>query len=158
MAYALRKFRSRRGKKSPRPQPSEVRAPVTRTDVTGNRRRCPDRAAMEHETLLVRAGSASICKRKTHALYLDGKNFIRSSWKSTFSSFLHLVFRTRADRRFAVSPLSSEIFFRFTPFLALSPPEMSPSQRVQIEMTHGAEARKCSTRRIRPSLNLCQRV
>lgn len=72
------------------------------------------------------------------AQYLDGKNFTRSSWKSTFSSFLHLVFRTRADRRFAVSPLSSEIFFRFTPFLDLSPPETSPSQRVQVEILQEA--------------------
>lgn len=66
---------------------------------------------------------------RPRALHLDGRNFSSSSWKSTFSSFLHLVFRTRADRRFAVSPLSSEIFFRFTPFLDLSPPETSPLQR-----------------------------
>lgn len=70
---------------------------------------------------------------RPRAPHLDGRNFSSSSWKSTFSSFLHLVFRTRADRRFAVSPLSSEIFFRFTPFLDLSPPETSPLQREQVE-------------------------
>lgn len=72
-------------------------------------------------------------------LYLGGKNFSRSSWKSTFSSFLHLVFRTRADRRFAVSPFSSGIFFRFTPFLALSPPDRSPSQRVRVAVTRAED-------------------
>lgn len=109
----------------------------------GKHRRCSaERVAIEWETLLVASWRHTLeacvpANQKKCALYLDGKNFIRSSWKSTFSSFLHLVFRTRADRRFAVSPLSSEIFFRFTPFLDLSPPETSPSQRVHMEIIQG---------------------
>lgn len=103
---------------------------------------------MEGEALLVMYAAVLyllvFANLKKCAQYLDGKNFIRSSWKSTFSSFLHLVLRTRADRRFAVSPLSSEIFFRFTPFLDLSPPEMSPSQRVQTKILQGAGTGKCT--------------
>lgn len=84
-----------------------------------------------------RKSSVQITSEKPQSVrYLDGRNFTRSPWKSTFSSFLHLVFLTRADLRFAVSPLSSKVFLRFTPFLDLSPPETSPSQRMTIKPLH----------------------
>lgn len=52
--------------------------------------------------------------------HLEGRYLNSSSWKSIFSSFLHFVFRTRAERLFAVSPLSSTARFLFGAFLTLS--------------------------------------
>ena len=52
--------------------------------------------------------------------YREGRYLKSSSWKSIFSSFLHFVFRTRAERRLAVSPLSSTARFLFGAFLTLS--------------------------------------
>lgn len=40
------------------------------------------------------------------------------------------MFRTLADLLFAVSPLSSVILLRFTPFLDLSPADISPENRI----------------------------
>lgn len=74
-------------------------------------------------------GSWSISPPPRPEAHRGGRNFTSSSWKSTFSSFLHLVFRTRAERLLAVSPLSSAILFRFTLFLDLSPAEASPERR-----------------------------
>ncbi len=52
--------------------------------------------------------------------HLEGRNLSRSSWKSIFSSFLHLVLRTRAERLFAVSTVSSTTRFLLLPFFTLS--------------------------------------
>lgn len=57
---------------------------------------------------------------KFRVTYREGRYLKSSSWKSIFSSFLHFVFRTRAERRLAVSPLSSTTRFLFGAFLTLS--------------------------------------
>lgn len=52
---------------------------------------------------------------------LEGRYLKSSSWKSTLSSFLHLVFLTRAERLLAVSPpLSSRQRFRLGALFSLS--------------------------------------
>jgi len=65
--------------------------------------------------------------------YLEGRYLKSSSWKSIFSSFLHFVFRTRAERRLAVSPLSSTTRFLFGAFFTLSVSETSIAVTVNIE-------------------------
>lgn len=65
--------------------------------------------------------------------YLEGRYLKSSSWKSIFSSFLHFVFRTRAERRLAVSPLSSTTRFLFGAFFTLSVSETSIAVTVNIQ-------------------------